>query len=58
MSTRSFNRSFEPLFGPTRTVQAFDEGSPRAGIIYEPLPEKLSYYAMYAESFDPPDGGP
>ena len=53
-----FDRSFEPLFGPTRTVQSFDEGSPRVGIVYEPLPDKLSYYAMYAESFDPPTGGP
>ena len=40
------------------TEQAFDHGSPRVGIIYQPIPEKLSYYAMYSDSFDPPGGGP
>jgi iron complex outermembrane receptor protein len=54
----AFDRSFEPLFGPTTTDQSFDEGSPRVGVVYEPIPDKLSYYAMYAESFTPPDGGP
>ncbi len=53
-----FDRSFEPSFGPTRSVEAFDVGTPRIGLIYEPLPEKLSFYAMHSESFDPPDGGP
>ena len=27
-------------------------------MIYEPLPDTLSFYAMHSESFDPPDGGP
>jgi iron complex outermembrane receptor protein len=43
--------------GPVRTDQSFDQGTPRVGIVYEPVPEKISYYAMYSESFDPPDGG-
>ena len=53
-----FNRSFEPTFGPTKSVEAFDVGTPRVGLIYEPLPEQLSFYAMHSESFDPPNGGP
>ena len=42
----------------TRTDQSFDHGSPRVGVVYQPIPEKLSYYAMYSDSFDPPGGGP
>jgi iron complex outermembrane receptor protein len=53
-----FDRSFQPTFGPTKSDEKFDVGTPRVGLIYEPLPEKLSFYAMHAESFDPPDGGP
>lgn len=53
-----FNRSFQPAFGPTKSVEQFDVGTPRVGLIYEPVPEKLSFYAMHAESFDPPNGGP
>ncbi len=43
--------------GTLRTDQSFDEGTPRVGIIFEPIPEKLSYYVTYSESFDPPQGG-
>jgi iron complex outermembrane receptor protein len=43
--------------GPLRNDQTFDQGTPRVGVVYEPVPEKLSYYAMYSESFDPPSGG-
>ena len=53
-----FNRSFEPAFGPTKSVEQFDVGTPRLGLICEPIPEKLSIYGMYSASFDPPDGGP
>ena len=41
-----------------RTDQSFDHGSPRVGVVYQPIPEKLSYYAMYSDSFNPPTGGP
>ena len=41
-----------------KTDQAFDHGSPRVGLVYQPVPEKLSYYVMYSDSFDPPGGGP
>ena len=40
------------------TDQSFDHGSPRVGLVYQPIPEKLSYYVMYSDSFDPPIGGP
>ena len=51
--------AIQPYFDQSaRTVQSFDHGSPRVGIVYQPVPEKLSYYAMYSDSFDPPDGGP
>jgi len=40
------------------TDQSFDHGSPRIGLVYQPIPEKLSYYVMYSDSFDPPIGGP
>ena len=41
-----------------QSVERFDVGSPRFGLIYEPVPEKVSLYGMYSASFDPPDGGP
>jgi len=58
-----FNRSFTDLvlpgsFPETRTAQTFDEGTPRFGLIYQPVPDELSFYAMYSASYDPPDGGP
>lgn len=56
-----FDREFiSPFsgFGPTKTIQTFDEGSPRVGVVYEPVPERLSYYAMHSESFTPPPGLP
>src|SRR5262249_1116745 len=42
----------------TDSVERFDVGSPRVGLIYEPVPERVSIYGMYSASFDPPDGGP
>ena len=51
--------AIQPFFDQTVTTdQSFDHGSPRVGIVYQPIPEKLSYYAMYSDSFDPPGGGP
>ena len=54
----TYDRSLEPVFGPVKTDQTFDEGTPRVGLIYEAIPEKLSYYALYSESFAPPVGLP
>jgi iron complex outermembrane receptor protein len=31
--------------------------SPRVGLLYQPIPETLSFYATYTTSFDPPIGG-
>ena len=51
--------ALEPIFDRTAsTDQSFDHGSPRVGIVYQPIPDRLSYYAMYSDSFDPPGGGP
>ncbi len=51
--------ALDPLFDQTvSTDQTFDHGTPRVGIVYQPIPERLSYYAMYSDSFDPPGGGP
>ena len=51
--------ALEPVFDQTvSTDQSFDHGSPRVGVVYQPIPEKLSYYAMYSDSFDSPMGGP
>jgi iron complex outermembrane receptor protein len=58
----TFNRALSFLGTPivpfTESVERFDIGSPRVGLIYEPVKEKVSFYGMYSASFDPPDGGP
>jgi len=46
-----------PSIPPTNTQQGFDRWTPRVGLIYQPLPEVLSYYGSYSRSFDPPGGG-
>jgi iron complex outermembrane receptor protein len=38
--------------------QSFDHGSPRVGLVYQPIPDKISYYVTYCDSFDTPGGGP
>jgi iron complex outermembrane receptor protein len=54
--TRALEFSGFPIFGPTRTIQHFDQGTPRVGLIYEAIPEELSYYASYTTSFNPAGG--
>jgi iron complex outermembrane receptor protein len=58
----TFNRALSffgtPIIPYTSSVERFDVGSPRFGLIYEPVPQKISFYGMYSASFDPPDGGP
>ena len=41
-----------------RSVETFDVGTPRVGVIYEPVPQRVSYYATWAATFDPPESGP
>lgn len=36
--------------------QRFERVSPRAGIVYQPLPDVLSTYFSYSRSFNPPTG--
>lgn len=46
-----------PTLPPTDTEQSFDRWTPRVGLIYQPLPEVMSLYGSYSQSFDPPGGG-
>ncbi|MGC3968002.1 MAG: TonB-dependent receptor [Pirellulales bacterium] len=38
--------------GTTRSTQAFDAVTPRYGLVFEPIPEDLSYYVSYSETFN------
>jgi iron complex outermembrane receptor protein len=40
-----------------RDDQDFARWSPRAGLVFQPLPDVLSAYVNYGESFDTPPGG-
>ena len=55
-----FDRELDYLgsFSAARSVEQFDVGTPRLGVIYEPVPERVSYYATYAAGFDVPEDGP
>jgi iron complex outermembrane receptor protein len=53
-----FDRVFTPLFPRVRNDQNFDRVSPRVGLVYQPIPDVLTYYGSYSESFDLPPGGP
>lgn len=46
-----------PTIPNTTTNQDFTRWTPRAGIVYEPLPDIWSLYGAYSRSFDPPYGG-
>ncbi|WP_254513468.1 TonB-dependent receptor [Anatilimnocola floriformis] len=39
-----------------RTDQSWQILTPRYGLVYEPLPEQLSFYAAYSETFNPVQG--
>lgn len=46
-----------PPFGVLPQVnQTFDNVAPRAGIVYHAIPDQLSLYANYSQSFTPPTG--
>ena len=59
-SDEVFDREVAFLGGTStaRSVTTFNVGTPRVGVIYEPVPQKVSFYATYAATFDPPEGGP
>jgi len=54
----TYDRSFFAGTVSRRTVQRFDRVTPRAGVVYQPLPEVLAFYFNYSRSFNPPAGGP
>src|SRR5262249_42692475 len=41
----------------TEADTAYYRTTPRVGLVYQPLPQVLSFYAAYALSFDPPASG-
>jgi iron complex outermembrane receptor protein len=49
-----FDRSLNGI--PFSNDQTFDRWSPRAGVVYEAVPDVLSYYFAYTRSFTPPGG--
>jgi len=55
--TRGLTFAGNPVFGPATTKQTFDQGTPRVGLVYEQIPDVLSYYALYTTSFNPAGGG-
>jgi iron complex outermembrane receptor protein len=47
-----------PFGFPTTEENRIDyHTSPRVGLVYQPIPETLSFYATYTTSFDPPISG-
>jgi len=63
----TFERQFTPSFPPppaaptgfpfTRTETTNWRLTPKGGVVVEPVPERLSLYYTYSQSFDPPPGG-
>ena len=48
----------DPLaFARTEQDSTYYHLTPRVGLLYEAVPEVLSFYTSYSESFDPPPGG-
>jgi iron complex outermembrane receptor protein len=54
---RTVTSSMLPFPLPARTVENFNEVSPRAGIVFQPMPDVLAFYFNYSRSFNPPEGG-
>ena len=60
----SFTNSYNEILGGT-SVFAFSSIqdridyhiSPRIGVVYQPIPDTLAFYAAYTQSFDPPVTG-
>ncbi len=60
----NFDREFISPFGGqdigfprVKTDTMYYRWSPRVGLVYQPLPEELSFYVSYSESFELPDRG-
>ncbi|CAK9003867.1 Metal-pseudopaline receptor CntO [Durusdinium trenchii] len=53
----TYDRSFVAGLLSVRTEQTFNEVSPRAGIVYQIVPDDLSVYFSFSQSFNPPAGG-
>ncbi len=54
---RTVTSSMIPFPLPARTVENFNAASPRAGIVFQPMPDALAFYFNYCRSFNPPAGG-
>jgi iron complex outermembrane receptor protein len=54
---RTVTSSMLPFPLPARTEEDFNAVSPRAGIVFQPLPDVLAFYFNYSRSFNPPEGG-
>jgi len=57
----SVDMTYDRTFGgflTNRTEQRFNRASPRVGLIYQPIPDVLTTYFNYSQSFNPPGGGP
>jgi iron complex outermembrane receptor protein len=53
---QKFDRELFPV-PSIRDDQNFERWSPRAGLVFQPVPELLATYISYSESFDMPPGG-
>ena len=53
---QKFDRELFPI-PAIRDDQNFERWSPHAGLVFQPVPEVLSTYVSYSESFDMPPGG-
>ncbi len=53
---QKFDRELFPL-PRIRDDQNYERWSPRAGLVFQPVPDVLSTYVSYSESFDMPPGG-
>jgi iron complex outermembrane receptor protein len=54
---QSFDRDLTGGFGTTLSKQDFGQGTPRVGLIFEAVPDALSFYTMYTTGFNPIGGG-
>jgi iron complex outermembrane receptor protein len=50
---RSLSIAGAPVFAQ-QSNDTYDNGTARVGLVYAAIPDVLSYYAMYSESFNPP----
>lgn len=53
---QSYDRDLTGGFGTTFSKQDFGQGTPRVGLIFEAVPDALSFYSMYTTGFNPIGG--